>query len=189
MAGEGVCGDVEEVLEREAEAFWGGEGGGDDEWLDVGGGWGDGAWGGDCCCALGADVAGCDAAGRVVEEVALVNVLAGLERGVRVCETHGEDVEHAQNEDDGAGGEDDAPARRAEGLLAEGRLVQVAEQGDAQCGHCEAEEDEAVLEAEQGPGARKVGPEEGEFGDDKKCCGSCQEEGKIDEDGNRWTYC
>lgn len=74
VADKGVCGDVEEVFEGEAEAFRGGERGGDDEWFGVGDRWGDGARGGDCCGALGAHVAGCDAAGGVVEEVALLGV-------------------------------------------------------------------------------------------------------------------
>lgn len=65
----------------------------------------------------------------------------------------GEDVCDAEDYDDDAGGDDDAPVGDAEGFLGGGFFVEVAEDGDADDGHEYAEGDEAVGWGEEGPGA------------------------------------
>lgn len=82
----------------------------------------------------------------------------------------GEDVDDAEDDDDDAGGDDDAPVGCAEGFLGGGFFVEVAEDGDADDGHEDAEGDEAVGGGEEGPGAGEVGAEEAGFGDDEEHC-------------------
>ena len=75
-----------------------------------------------------------------------------------------EDVDDAEQNREDARGDDDAPVGGAEGFLAGGFFVEVAEYGDTGDDHQEAEGDEAVDWREEGPVAGNVGSEEREFG-------------------------
>ena len=83
---------------------------------------------------------------------------------------YGEDVGHAEDADDDAGGDDEAPEGGAEGAFGRGLLVQVAEDGGADDDHDDAEGDEAVARGEERPVLGGVAPEERDFGEDEEDC-------------------
>lgn len=82
----------------------------------------------------------------------------------------GGDVDDAHNGDEDAGGNDEAPGGVAEGFLRGGCLVEVAEGGDAEDDHEDAEGDEAGAGGEEGPVGRDVAAEEANFGDYEGHC-------------------
>ncbi|KAL9596890.1 MAG: hypothetical protein Q9179_004454 [Wetmoreana sp. 5 TL-2023] len=95
--------------------------------------------------AMSSDVAGRDAQFALAEDVG------------------GEDVDDAEDDDDDAGGDDDAPVGCAQGFLGRGFFVEVAEDGDADDDHEDAQGNKAVGGGEEGPGAGEVEAEEGGF--------------------------
>ena len=75
-----------------------------------------------------------------------------------------EDICDAEDDDEDAGGDDDAPVGDAEGFLGSGFFIKVSEDGDADDDHEDSEGDEAVGGGEEGPGVEDVIAEEGSFG-------------------------
>ena len=99
--------------------------------------------------AMCADVACRDALGLVAEEVG------------------GEDVCGAEDDDDNARCDNEAPEGEAEGFLGRRGLVQVAECGYTSEHHGCAEREEGGVRGEEGPVSSDVAWEKGEFGEDK----------------------
>lgn len=79
-----------------------------------------------------------------------------------------EEVDDAEDEGKNARGNDYAPVVSAKRLLACGLLVKIAEDGDTQNDHHEAESNEAGGGREKRPVVGNVVAEEREFGDDEK---------------------
>ena len=96
--------------------------------------------------------------------------LFGLERLGRGGVTYSEDVGHAEDADDDAGGDDEAPEGRAEGALGGGLFVQVAEDGDPDDDHDDAEGDESVGRGEERPVVGGVALEERDLGEYEEDC-------------------
>ena len=97
--------------------------------------------------AVHADLAGGDAEGLVAKPVG------------------GEDVDGAEDAGKDAGGDDDAPEGGAEGVFGGGGFVEVAEDGDADDDHEDAEGNEAGAGGEEGPVGCCVAFEEADFGE------------------------
>lgn len=76
-----------------------------------------------------------------------------------------------------------------------GFLVEVAEDGDAEDGHEDAEGDEAVGGGEEGPVAGEVGAEERGFGEEEEHCvgemlAVCETTGVVEgRKGGGFSYC
>ena len=84
--------------------------------------------------------------------------------------TYGEDVCGAEDADDDAGGDDQTPESGPEGTLGCGLFVQVAEDGDADDDHDDAEGNEPVARREEGPVFGGVALEKGDFGEYEEDC-------------------
>lgn len=79
-----------------------------------------------------------------------------------------EDVEGPENDDQDAGGDDDAPKGHAERFLACGLFVKVSKDGNADDDHRHAKSDEARRRRVERPAPSNIIAEQGEFGDDEK---------------------
>ena len=100
--------------------------------------------------AFGAHLACCDVLRSVAEDVALW-VVSVCRFSVFERTTHGNQIDEAEDEDDDARADHDAPKRHSERFLACSGFVEVAEHVDTQHNHGQPKSDEAVDWTEQWP--------------------------------------